>query len=487
MRKKCRYMLLACLALVSALGVPSALADTTAEMDDSLRTALLRVGAGIDADGDGVLTIDELGRVSGTLNLSHQNIYGLRGIEYLTGIAELNVDGNWLDLSEGSPDDRALDSLADCVVIRGTQRIPVTELTLSATEAELVPGGTLTLTATAGPADADDKTVVWASEDTAVLTVNDGVVRAVSPGTTRVVASAQDGRVQAACNVVVKATRLDSDIYTVSDGVISGVAENTTVKELAQGLVNSISDITVYDRNGNVCEDGTVSTGMTVRLTIGGTVYDTAAIVIPGDVNSDGFVTVADYTHVRLHLLEMKTLSGSALQAADANQDGQVTISDYVEIRVHIAGIDAIINGPPDVSQIPDARIRKFLELALAQLGKPYVWGDEGPDSFDCSGFVYYCLSKTGGYSGRKIWRATADTYSRWSDWPYVHRNNLKPGDLMFYFSDNPNDGDRIGHTGIYLGNGYHVHASSDNGRIVISRIEGWYDQMLSHGRRAFN
>ncbi len=380
----------------------------------------------------------------------------------------------------------ALASLADCAVIRGTQRIPVTELTRVAA-AKLVPGGTLTLTATAGPADADDKTVVWTSEDTAVLTVKDGVVRAVSPGTTCVVAFAQDGRVQAACNVVVKATSLGSDIYTVSDGIISGVAENTTVEELALGLVNSISDITVYDKNGKVRENGEVSTGMKVSPIIGGTVYDTAAIVIPGDVNSDGSVTVADYTQVRLHLLEMKTLAGSALQAADANKDGKVTISDYLAIRVHIAGIDAIVNGPPDVSKIPDARIRKFLELALAQLGKPYVWGDEGPNSFDCSGFVYYCLSNTGGYSGRKVWRATADTYSRWSDWPYVHRNKLEPGDLMFYFSDNPNDGDRIGHTSIYLGNGYHVHASSDNGRIVISRIEGWYEQMLSHGRRAFN
>ena len=242
------------------------------------------------------------------------------------------------------------------------------------------------------------QTVVWTSEDTAVLTVKDVVGRFPRHHARGRIRAGRP--VQAACNVVVSHS-LGSDIYTVSDGIISGVAENTTVEELALGLVNSISDITVYDKNGKVQENGEVSTGMTVRLTIGGTVYDTAAIVIPGDVNSDGSVTVADYTQVRLHLLEMKTLAGSALQAADANKDGKVTISDYLAIRVHIAGIDAIVNGPPDVSKIPDARIRKFLELALAQLGKPYVWGDEGPNSFDCSGFVYYCLSITGGFSGR--------------------------------------------------------------------------------------
>jgi hypothetical protein len=487
MRKKSWGAALACLVLVSVVGIPPALADTSVTMDGSLKTALLAAADGIDANGDGILTVEELEGVSGVLDLSSQGIYSLEGISHLTGVSELNVDDNWLNLSEGSADDLALRSLTGCAVNRGTQRIPVTELTLSAAEAELVPGETLTLTATVSPQNAADKTVLWTSDDTSVLTVTDGVVRAVAPGTTTVTASAQDGRVLAACNVVVKSTSLDSDIYTVEGGAISGVGKDTTVDELALNLVNSIPDITVYDEDGNVCESGTVSTGMTASLTIDGTLYDTASIVVAGDVNGDSAVDVTDYTLVRLHLLQLTTLTGDALLAADANEDGEVTISDYAAIRVDIAGLNAIINGPPDLSQISDTRIRQFLELALAQLGKPYVWGAEGPDEFDCSGFVYYCLTNTGGYTGRTIWRSTANTYSNWSYWPYVNRDSLQSGDLMFYFSDNPDDGNHIGHIGIYLGNGYHVHASSDNGRIVISRIVGWYDQMLSHGRRAYN
>jgi hypothetical protein len=77
-RKKFRYAVVACLVLASVLGVPSALAGTTAEMDGSLAAALLRVDAGIDADGDGVLTVEELGRVSGALDLSHQTFTDLR-------------------------------------------------------------------------------------------------------------------------------------------------------------------------------------------------------------------------------------------------------------------------------------------------------------------------------------------------------------------------------------------------------------------------
>ena len=53
----------------------------------------------------------------------------------------------------------------------------------------------------------------------------------------------------------------------------------------------------------------------------------------------------------------------------------------------------------------------------------------------------------------------------------------------MFYFDD---DMATIGHVGVYLGNGYHIHASSDYGCVIICRVEGWYDRRLSHGRRVF-
>jgi cell wall-associated NlpC family hydrolase len=132
---------------------------------------------------------------------------------------------------------------------------------------------------------------------------------------------------------------------------------------------------------------------------------------------------------------------------------------------------------------VTDPRIKSFLDIALDQLGKPYVWGAEGPNSFDCSGFVYYCLKKSG-YDDLDRW--TADMYSRDKKWTYVDKDDLQPGDLMFYYSDNKDDGDHIGHIGIYLGNGYHIHASSDYGCIIISGVDGWYKKALSHGRRVF-
>ena len=77
--------------------------------------------------------------------------------------------------------------------------------------------------------------------------------------------------------------------------------------------------------------------------------------------------------------------------------------------------------------------------------------------------------------------------YSRNKKWTYVDKDELQPGDLMFYYSDDKDDGDHVGHTGIYLGNGYHIHASSDYGCIIICGMQGWYKKALAFGRRVFD
>ena len=107
------------------------------------------------------------------------------------------------------------------------------------------------------------------------------------------------------------------------------------------------------------------------------------------------------------------------------------------------------------------ANIKKMIEIAKAQLGAKYIRGNEGPNSYDCSGLVYYCL-KQGGSNRRRL---NAAGYSNIEDWEKIDSlSKLKAGDLLFFRN---NSGSKIGHVGIYIGNGEMVEASSNNGKVV--------------------
>jgi len=86
------------------------------------------------------------------------------------------------------------------------------------------------------------------------------------------------------------------------------------------------------------------------------------------------------------------------------------------------------------------------VQTALAQLGDPYVWGADGPDSFDCSGLMMYAWGKAG-VSLPHSSKEQASSGRR------VSKDQLMPGDLVFYYSP-------ISHVAMYIGNGRIVHAS---------------------------
>jgi len=106
------------------------------------------------------------------------------------------------------------------------------------------------------------------------------------------------------------------------------------------------------------------------------------------------------------------------------------------------------------------ANIQTFLEVAANQLGDPYIAGNVGPNSFDCSGLVYYCLQQAGSSRGRY----NAAGYSQVEDWEKIaSMDDLQIGDILFFHTN----GKTVGHTGIYIGNGEMIDASSSNGQVV--------------------
>lgn len=111
----------------------------------------------------------------------------------------------------------------------------------------------------------------------------------------------------------------------------------------------------------------------------------------------------------------------------------------------------------------PEAK--KAVEYALAQLGDPYVWGAEGPDSFDCSGLVQSAYA----YAGVSLPRVAADQYNATRDKP-VDTEKLLPGDLLYWWDD-PGNWRSVYHTGMYLGDGKMVVAPRPGDVVKISSI----------------
>lgn len=109
----------------------------------------------------------------------------------------------------------------------------------------------------------------------------------------------------------------------------------------------------------------------------------------------------------------------------------------------------------------PSSKAAIAVETAIAQIGKPYVYGGSGPDSFDCSGLTAFAWKAAGVYLSHSA-------YNQYFETTRVPVDQVQPGDLLFFGSDGV---ESIHHTAIYVGNGQMVEASQTG---VPIRYRGW-------------
>ena len=136
----------------------------------------------------------------------------------------------------------------------------------------------------------------------------------------------------------------------------------------------------------------------------------------------------------------------------------------------------------PQVTKAPSSAKKTYSSVVAAaqdQLGKPYVWSAEGPDSFDCSGLVYYCLKQ----SGHSVSRRSAKGFSQTGSWTLISSmSELRAGDLVFFKSDSK---DSVNHTGICISSSVMIHASSSKGQVVRSNLhQAYWERNFVCGRR---
>ena len=125
------------------------------------------------------------------------------------------------------------------------------------------------------------------------------------------------------------------------------------------------------------------------------------------------------------------------------------------------AAAPAPASAPPPVYTAPAASPAAAIAVAeaLRQLGKPYVFGAAGPDTFDCSGLMQWAWAKAGVSMPHY-------TVSQFHAFPRVSVNDLQPGDLIFFSLS-------LGHVGMYIGNGSYVQAPRTHDVVKISSLAG--------------
>lgn len=127
--------------------------------------------------------------------------------------------------------------------------------------------------------------------------------------------------------------------------------------------------------------------------------------------------------------------------------------------RTQTAGAQAELlgSGVLDGTRTPSRAGAEALRFAVAQIGKAYEWGAEGPDTYDCSGLTQQAWAS----AGRELPRTSQE---QWRTLPRVPLSSLRPGDLVVYFPE-------ATHIALYLGDGLVVHAPRPGARIKVSPL----------------
>ncbi|MEU1040089.1 NlpC/P60 family protein [Streptomyces sp. NPDC005551] len=158
-----------------------------------------------------------------------------------------------------------------------------------------------------------------------------------------------------------------------------------------------------------------------------------------------------DRDRVRGKLAEVEEL------LASLSADRLAELAELEETGTAKAQRTFMASGALSSGSTPSREGGKALRYAVRQLGKPYAWGAEGPQSYDCSGLT----SRAWEHAGRAVPRTSQE---QWAQLPRIPLAELRPGDLVVYFPE-------ATHVALYLGDGMVVQAPRPGARIKVSPI----------------
>lgn len=192
---------------------------------------------------------------------------------------------------------------------------------------------------------------------------------------------------------------------------------------------------------------------------------------------------VEEVEHSELLRDEALTAEESAAQALEeaeeAFESGETALEEQAQVLENLGGVDPTAAEPvagdgagTDPGEGGDADVsgdvQSVLDFARAQIGKPYIWGGTGPDGYDCSGLVQAAWAQAGVNLPRT-------TYDQVNAGTQVSRDQVRPGDLLFFYSESAPS-----HVGIYSGNGSMIHGSNPSKPLEEVSLAAYWDGVFT-------
>ena len=156
-----------------------------------------------------------------------------------------------------------------------------------------------------------------------------------------------------------------------------------------------------------------------------------------------------------------------------AADDRVAALVEARERRLETRAAAAVVPWAGTVPSGPTPYAGPAIAAALSKLGSPYVWGTEGPSTFDCSGLLQWAYLQ----AGLVLPRVSSD---QWFATTPVPVDQMQPGDLLVYAYDT-SDADTIHHITMYIGDGQMVHAPRTGD--VVRVVPVYYDGLYGVGR----
>lgn len=177
-----------------------------------------------------------------------------------------------------------------------------------------------------------------------------------------------------------------------------------------------------------------------------------------------------------------ETAAAEALESAEAAvSQSEEALDEQAEVLESLGGVDPTVgeaapaadggggdSGSSGGSAAVSGDVQAVLDFARAQIGKPYVWGGTGPNGYDCSGLTQAAWAQ----AGVNLPRTTYDQVNAGTS---VSRDQLQPGDLMFFYSASAPS-----HVGIYSGNGMMIHGSNPAKPLEEVSMAAYWDSVYT-------